>query len=357
MAASSREMRVALCLVALLLTPAVAGAQPAFNPFAIETSAAVDQTVDDSGNFSTGVTIDGVASADLGGGFQAIVRPFVQRLASGEWNRQIWMAALRYERPGTVGVRVDGGLIASPVGLANMTLRPHLIPTISQPSSLFTPLPATGVPGPRATLIGPLYPFGGQVTVSQLTWDARVAVIDTSPARPRRIFSPANPPRFTNVVVGGGVTPVVGLRVGASVTRGGWQQAGETPLVTEDRDATIVTVEAEFAFRYTKLSGEWVRDTLETATGDRVYSGWFVQGQQTVTPRWFLAGRVERMAGPLVLPDAVIQQRFYGVEETVGYRLTPEITFRAGHRARRGFGRPGYDHQAAVSLVWWRRWL
>jgi hypothetical protein len=170
----------------------------------------------------------------------------------------------------------------------------------------------------------------------------------------RRIFARARPPRFANVVVGGGITPVVGLRVGASVTHGGWQRAGENPLVTADRDATVVTVESEFSVRYTKVSGEWVRDILDTAEGDLVVSGWWVHGQQTLTPRWFGAGRVERMSSPLL---GGIDQNFAGIEEVIGFRVTPEITIRAGHRARRGFGRTGFDHQVIGSVVWWKRWL
>lgn len=324
--------------------------------FAIDTVAAVDEVVDNNGNFVTGVTLDAVVSADFGRGFQGIVRPIALR-RGGTWNRQIWLATLRYERPGPVGIRIDGGLIPSPVGLANLTLRPHLNPTISQPSSLFTGLPPLEVRGPRANLIGAVYSYGAHVTVSGLHWDARAAVIDASPIRPREVFAEANPPRFANVIVGGGVTPFVGLRVGASLTRGGWMRAGESPSITADRDATIVTLESEFSFRYTKLSGEWVRDTVETSAGDRAASGWFVQGQQTLAPRWFVAGRIERMSSPAVLPAFVVQQRLNGVEETLGYRLTPEITLRLGHRARRGFGRPGYDHQGAVSVVWWKRWM
>jgi hypothetical protein len=346
--------------VAALASPPPAAAQQARpSPIAIDTAASIDEAVDNNGTYATGVFLDAVVTAGLGRGFEVVTWPIAQRVANnGEWSADLWIATLRYERAGRVGVRVDGGLIASPVGLANLTVRrPHLNPTIAQPASLFTPLPALELRGPRANLLGAVYPFGGQVTFSGTRWDARAAVIDTSPLRRRRILSSVNPPRFGNVVVGGGITPIVGLRFGASVTQGGWARAGESPVVTEDRDATIVTAETEFSFAFTKLAGEWVRDTIETSSGRQVASGWFVQGQQTLAPRWFAAARVEHMDSPVVLPEGVTRQRMTNAEEVVGFRLTPEFTVRAGHRARRGFGRPGFDHQVVVSLVWWKRWI
>jgi hypothetical protein len=330
--------------------------------FAVDTSASVDATAD-NGDVAGGLILDALFSADLGHGVQAIARPFVQRLparvgADAEWNRQVWVAELRYERPGPIGVRVEAGLIPSPIGLANLTLRPHLNPTIAQPASLFTRLPPiAGLRGPGANLIGAVYPYGGQLTVSASHWDARGAVIDTAPMRVRRIFADTNPPQFTNVVLGAGVTPFVGFRIGTSVTHGGWLRAGESPEVLADHDATVFTIESELSFLHTKLSGEWVRDAVETDTGDRAATGWFVQGQQTLAPRWFVAGRVERMAAPAVLPLGVVDQDLTGAQETLGYRLTPDVTLRLEHRARRPFGLDEFDHQVAVSLVWWKRWL
>jgi hypothetical protein len=307
------------------------------------------------------VVVDGVLSAGFGNGFEAMVRPWVMRAANGEWNRQIWVAAVRYQRPGPVGLRVDAGLIPSPIGLSNLMLRPQLNPTVSLPAALFQALPLAEIGQPRTTLLGAVYAYGATATVSGEHWDARAAFIDTSPLRTRRVFAQStspNPPRFDNVVIGGGVTPTVGLRVGGSVTHGGYQRTGENPTVTEDRSATIITVESEWSFGYTKLLGEWVRDIIEGSGGDRVATGWWVQGQQTLSPRWFVAGRVERMNAPALTPFGTIErQHLDGVEETVGFRLTPELTFRADHRARRSFGRPGFDQQVAVSAVFWKRWL
>ena len=98
--------------------------------------------------------------------------------------------------------------------------------------------PSLEIRGPRVTLLGGIYPLGAQATASARHWDARAAVIDTSPLRIRRVFSPVNPPRFANVVFAGGVTPFVGFRVGVSLTHGGWLRASETPAFTTDRMAT-----------------------------------------------------------------------------------------------------------------------
>ena len=353
-----------IILLLLLAGPAPAAAQQARpSPIAIDTVASVDEMVDTNGNDTTNVFLDAVVTVGLGNGFEVVTWPIVQRQQNA-WMSDLWIATLRYERAGRVGVRIDGGLIPSPIGLANLTVRrPHLNPTISSPASLFTSLPALESGGPRANLLGAVYPFGGQVTVSGTHWDTRAAVIDTSPLRRRRILASENPPRFGNVVVGAGVTPFVGFRVGASAARGGWARAGESPAVTADRDATVVTVESEFSFAFTKLAAEWVRDTIATSTGTHVASGWFVQGQQTLTPRWFVAARVERMVSPIVLPTLVADYDFSNTEEVLGFRLTPELTVRGGHRARRSFGlpgrvgRPGFTHQVEVSLVWWKRWI
>jgi hypothetical protein len=325
---------------------------------AVDTAVSLDHARDFGDDYATGLSADAVISVGLGRGLEGVIWPVVQRLGSGQWIRDVWIASMRYERAGPVGVRVEAGLVPSPVGFANyIGRRPHLNPTISQPLSLFTNLPALEADGPRANLLGAVYPFGGQVTLSGRYWYGRAAVIDTSPLRRRRVFSRSNPPRFTNVVVGGGVMPIVGLHVGASVTHGGWMRAGEATGVTTDRDATVFTVESEFSIAYTKVAGEWVHDVIETSSGERTASGWFVQAQQTLAPRWFVAARTERISSPFVTPLFVERQRLVGFEEVIGFRLTPELTLRVGHRARQGFAQPAYEHQGEVSLVWWRRWM
>jgi hypothetical protein len=347
-----------LTLALLIATPAFAQqARPA--AIFIDSSASVDTAVDEYGSQTTGTVVDSIVSLDLGHGFEATVRPWVMRTTTmTTWNRQIWLAALRYQRTGRrAALRVDGGLIPSPVGLANTMLRAPMNPTIAFPSSLFTPLPRFESNAPRATLLGGLYPYGVSTTLSTRLWDVRAALIDNTPLRARRVLGQGKPPRFANVVLGGGVTPVVGLRVGASVTRGGWRGADEGP--DGSQSASVVTLESEFAIRHTSVAAEWVRDRIDIAGNRSVTpSGWFVQGQQTLTPRWFVAGRIEQTSSPaLTSAQAYNTLRFRGVENVIGFRLTPELTLRAGHRAKEAFGRTEFDHAAITSLVWSKRWM
>ncbi len=99
-------MRTTSLLLALLLsagsTAAAQQARP--SPLAVDTNAEVGLAIDADGNYPRAAIFDAVISAGLGRHFEAIVRPFVQRLTTGEWNRQIWVAALRYQRPGAVGI-------------------------------------------------------------------------------------------------------------------------------------------------------------------------------------------------------------------------------------------------------------
>jgi hypothetical protein len=345
--------------VLFLLGTSPVGAQgPLPSWLTVDTSVAIDQSRGTGASGTTGVIADAYISASIGRGVEVYARPFVQRQASGGWNKQVWLAAARYEHKGDLGLRVDAGLIPPPTGLANLTLRPQLNPVISQPASLFQGLPAVEPFSPRVTLLGAFYPYGVSATVSGSKWDARGAVIDTSPLRSRRIIGSNITPRFTNVVFGGGVTPIIGLRIGGSVTRGGWKRASELPASDRTLDATLVTIEADYSFRHSRVIGEWTRDALNTTTGRSVARGWYIQAQQVLTPRFFLAARVERIGAPA--PDlrlTPVLDAFAGTEEVVGFRLTRDVTVRAGHRARRPFGQTTYANQAAASIVWAHRWF
>ena len=57
-------------------------------------------------------------------------------------------------------------------------------------------------------------------------------------------------------ILGGGITPRAGSRIGAGFAHGGYRNATATvPAAT----ATVFNVEGEYTFNQTRLSGEWVR--------------------------------------------------------------------------------------------------
>ena len=47
------------------------------------------------------------------------------------WDKEIYQAAIQYERSGHVSTRVDVGYIVSPIGLGMMDTRPGVNPTIA----------------------------------------------------------------------------------------------------------------------------------------------------------------------------------------------------------------------------------
>jgi hypothetical protein len=192
-----REHRLAwlatVCLLAVA-TPARAQGPSAPSWLTLETSADVDRAIDETGTSTGGAIFDAYISVRLARGLEIVTRPWAQRQANGEWNRQIWLGALRYEHKGPIGVRVEAGLISPPVGFANLSLRPHLNPTVSQPSALFQGLPAPEPFAPRITLLGAVYPMGVSATVSGTHWDARSLATPTRRDSATSSWAAASPP-------------------------------------------------------------------------------------------------------------------------------------------------------------------
>ena len=86
-------------------------AQPLFDqeirpaPVAIDTVASFDEAADFRGNYATGVSADALVSVGLGRGLEGVLWPFLQRLGSGQWNHDVRIASVRYQRAGPIGLR------------------------------------------------------------------------------------------------------------------------------------------------------------------------------------------------------------------------------------------------------------
>lgn len=300
---------------------------------------------------------DLATTVPIGTRFGAIVRPYAHRLAGGEWEAEMYQLQLRYQSATRIPVRIDAGIISSPLGLGTLELKPDVNPAVKMPFYYFVPLPRFEAVNQGVQLMSGGYPLGAMVSVSGTRWDARAGVTDSSPARERNVFSTEGPGSLRQVVAGGGVTPITGLRVGAGFSHGAYRETSAASGAADPTDVTLVNLEAEYAFGYTRLSGEWVRSRFESALGPAVARGYFVQGVQTLTPRLFATVRLVGASSPAYSGTSRVRRRMTTTEVSAGYRLREDLTVRAGYYASRHFNAPVRTDTAVVSLVWSRRWF
>jgi hypothetical protein len=183
-------------------------------------------------------------------------------------------------------------------------------------------------------------------------------VTDSSPIRGRPFFGDDKPPRMANLMIGGGFTPHIGLRFGGAVAYGPYAAEREVRDQSRgDRSASLIQVEGEWSFRYTRLAGEWLWTRRELAHMDaRVEGGW-IEATQTLSPRVFTAVRFdEQWTRWTLAPDlAERDEPYYRVESAVGFRITPEITLRGSYMTRKGYVVGFWDDQFLASIVYARK--
>jgi hypothetical protein len=327
--------------------------------FSIDSVAAIDFLRGENTVDRPNIIVDITGVVRVANGWLVYVRPWLRQPRTTAWDKQIYQAALQYERAGRIATRVDAGYLVSPVGFGMMDTRPGVNPTILPHLSYVTPMPVFDPTAPRVQPVAATYPLGTQLTVSTTRWDVRGGVVNSAPSR-IFVINGATSPRATPVAVGGaGITPRTGLRFGISLAHGASATSDELTTRQGHRDMTLVSGEAEYAFGYTKLSGEFTRTRFDTNVGANNAYGWFVQGVHTLSPRWFVAARQEGVSAPPLRSGIVpgVRTRFHITEATVAYRFTPELTARGSFISRKPFTRPSHDLQAGVSLVWAHRWF
>lgn len=309
------------------------------------------------------VVFDVASTFRLTDGLDVIVRPYARRLPGGDWDALLYQAQIRYQW--TEAVRLDAGIITSPLGLGTLELRPDLTPLVGYPFYYFARLPQFDQYSNQVQILSGGYPLGAVVSTSGTKWDARVGVTDGTPARYRKIFSQSGPDAMAQVIAGGGFTPWTGFRVGGAVANGKYRSAADPDYydlpaygsALSDASVFVVNLEAEWSYRYTRISGEWVRDRFDTDGSPAISRAFYVQGVQTLSPRTFAAARVTRVSTPVELTAGPARRERTAAELTAGFRLTPELTLKGGYEAERRFGNPDWGHAAVASVVWARRWF
>jgi hypothetical protein len=344
---------VATCLAITIASAAAAQAQ---SPrVALDVVAAVDGDVGSQVTRQATGWFDVFGAVRLADGLHLRARPVVfRRSFNGTWTTQMYELALRYERPGTVGVRVEAGQFTSPVGLSILENRPDRNPVVSPHSTLYLPIPRYEAGTPTTFLLAASYPLGAKVTVSGAKWDVRAAVTDSSPIRGRSLFGDAEPPRMANYMAGAGFTPHIGLRFGGAVSYGAYADQTEVRDPSRgDRQAALAQLEGEWSFRYTRIAGEWLWTRRELATTDSRVDGGWIEVTQTLTPRVFVAARYDDQwtEWVSVVDDRARHEAYRRIETAAGFRVTPELTVRASYMTRNGYVVGFWDDQFLASLV------
>jgi hypothetical protein len=362
--ASTQAALFAACV--FVVSVSTAGSAQSVARFSLESVVEADEFAGESASSRPQVVVDVSLAVRMGDNWQIYVRPWFRlprpnapTAAVPPWDKELYQAGIRYERRGPIAVRLDAGYILSPIGLGLYDVRPGINPTIVPHLSYLTPMPVFDPTVPRVSAVSASYPLGAQLTVSTGRWDARAAVINAAPTRIYAVGAATNPAQAPAIVAGGGVTPIAGLRLGASIAHGVYATPEEiTVPATQGRAMTMAGGEGEWAFGGTKLSAEWLRTGFETLAGTSVAYEWFVQGQQTLSARWFVAGRREGTSAPPLVNGIVPGTRMDldVFEATAGFRVTPDVTLRGSYYTRRFYGASDWTNQAGVSVVWARRW-
>lgn len=357
--------RTACAVVLLVLAAAPALAQS--ERVALDVLASADGVSGSTPRRYPAFWFDIFSAVQVSGELELIARPVISRRTfNGTWQTQMYQLGARYEHAfgaasatsDPLGLRVEGGQMPSPIGLALVENRQDLNPVISQHSAYYLPLPRVDPEIPQVFLIGGNYPLGAQLTLSKRHWDTRVAVTDSSPIRGRPFFGENKPPRMANVIAGVGVTPMIGVRVGAALAYGPYARASEVVDHRQgDRTASVVQVEGEWSFRHTRIAGELVRSSLETArAADADARGGWVEVTQTLHPRIFVAGRADSQRFRYALLDSRLESQAYHRYEVIGgYRVTPDLTVKAGYLTRKGYVVFHWDDQFIASITYQKR--
>ena len=302
------------------------------------------------------LVFDATATVRATDTLDVIVRPWSRRLPGGDWSNEMYQLQVRYQPATRVPLRIDAGIISSPLGIIALEMRPDRNPLIGSPSYYFTPLPSFDGRFDRVQLMSGGYPLGAMASVSGRRWDARGGVTDGTPARNRKMMSSDRPKAEPQLVAGGGITPVAGLRVGAGYAHGVYRPsttpASGSPLPpTRAAHATVFNLEGEYEVGYTRLAGEWIRDSFETSTTPAVARGYLLEAVRTLTPRWYVAGRMTRTSTPVFTAGTRVRRTSGTADGNVGIRLSTQFILKVGYQGSRGYTRTDWDHAAAASLV------
>lgn len=205
------------------------------------------------------------------------------------------------------------------------------------PRVLSTRNPLIGIPDTYSEV----YPLGAMVSGEMGRVDYRAGAVSL-PLTHRDYVPPAD--AALRPVVGVGVTPFTGFRLGASATVGPYLNGDLASTQTAGRSwksyhQTLIAPELAIGVEHFDLRAEYDYAKYDVPTvGSVVGHAGYVEGRYTVSPRLFVAVRSEMNHYPFIRPVGTtlwIARRtdFSDWEGGVGFRATESTLFKASYRA------------------------
>jgi hypothetical protein len=207
------------------------------------------------------------------------------------------------------------------------------------------------------------YPVGAQVSGETRRFDYRAGLVSL-PAD-HIGYVPTATPRL-RPVVGGGFTPFVGTRIGASFTVGPYlnrsfasaQLGGRAWSAYHQR---VTALDASFSHGYLETHAEYARGSYDVPGHARAVSGftYYAEAKYTLTPRVFVAARAERNKYPFIRPTAsgtwiANLTDFIDGELGAGYRVSAGTLLKTSVRSDRWWvrsGAAGFRGQGGYALA------
>jgi hypothetical protein len=214
------------------------------------------------------------------------------------------------------------------------------------------------------------YPLGAMVSGAVGRFDYRAALVSLPPTNTAYVPEPGH---AIHPVVGAGVTPLIGLRIGASWTVGPYlSKDDEAALPTgtrwQDFQARVVAADLRFARGYLELFAELAASWYEVPNLANEVKGttYYVEAKYTWSPRFFTAVRFERNLYAFIQNTGTSWRAratdFVDGEAGIGFRFSAHTLVKASYRKDDWDIQPGQEAflgegwAAALQISYWLDW-
>ncbi len=246
--------------------------------------------------------------------------------------------AKRFDAPGTTVMLEQGGLRLARHRALVIDVGRMLNPVGGFGARLLsTRNPLIGIPDAYL----PVYPIGAKVSGERGKVDYRAAVVSLPPTHRDYVPDPDPAPR---PVLGFGVTPIVGFRVGFSATDGPYLNKDLSASQLNDKAwdsyrQRVIGTDVQYGFAHVDLRSEFAISEFEVPRTGRIDgpSG-YLEARATLTPRVFVAARGEFNRYPFILPVSPTfwvsrRTELRAFEAGVGFRFDANTLMKASFSA------------------------